>query len=469
MSNRGSVRFAAVPSRSSRSSGRRRSCGCCPAPVGSDWSSWPARWGCRRAPCTGSCARCSDVGFVEQDADDRQVPARRGAAAHGLELPRRQRAAHARANWSDALAARSGESVRIGTLHEGKVLIVHHVFRPDDTLPDPRRRARCCPLHATAMGKVLLAARRYAAGELARGRAWRLHAGTITDRPTRSAARWARSASAGWARRDRRDDAWARPSIAAPDRGPRGLVGGRDRRSPARWTGSATRKGRAAELVAYVREAARAISRELGARSRGRTYGRRMAERYVCRDRPGHHVHRAASSSTTAARIVVGRPAGAPADLPQARLGRARRRRDLAQRAGASCAEALDRRRHRRRQTRRPRHRQPARDDGAVGPRDRRARGQRDHLAGHAHRRALSTSCGGDAGARPLPRALRAAAGDLLLRARRSAGCSTTSPACASAPRRGEVLFGTMESWLIWNLTGGRATSPTSPTPAAPC
>ena len=36
-------------------------------------------------------------------------------------------------NWSDSLAARSGESVRIGTLHEGQVLVVHHVFRPDDS------------------------------------------------------------------------------------------------------------------------------------------------------------------------------------------------------------------------------------------------------------------------------------------------------------------------------------------------
>ena len=37
----------------------------------------------------------------------------------------------------------------------------------------------------------------------------------------------------------------------------------------------------------------------------------------------------------------------------------------------------------------------------------------------------------------------------------RSAGCSTTSRACASAPRRGDILFGTMDSWVIWNLTGG--------------
>lgn len=36
----------------------------------------------------------------------------------------------------------------------------------------------------------------------------------------------------------------------------------------------------------------------------------------------------------------------------------------------------------------------------------------------------------------------------------------------------GHALFGTIDTWLIWNLTGGpdgESTSPTSPTPVAPC
>ena len=40
------------------------------------------------------------------------------------------------------------------------------------------------------------------------------------------------------------------------------------------------------------------------------------------------------------------------------------------------------------------------------------------------------------------PRPLRAAAGHVLLRRRRSAGCSTTSPACASAPRPARCCSG---------------------------
>src|SRR5882757_8884440 len=58
-------------------------------------------------------------------------------------------------NWADALAARSGEAVRIGTPLDGKVLVVHHVFRPDDTL-QTLDVGSLLPLHATAMGKVLL-------------------------------------------------------------------------------------------------------------------------------------------------------------------------------------------------------------------------------------------------------------------------------------------------------------------------
>ena len=75
-------------------------------------------------------------------------------------------------NWSDSLAARSDESVRIGTLHEGQVLIVHHVFRPDDSRQALEVGA-LVPAHATAMGKVLLARNQYAADELIAGRAAR--------------------------------------------------------------------------------------------------------------------------------------------------------------------------------------------------------------------------------------------------------------------------------------------------------
>ena len=59
-------------------------------------------------------------------------------------------------NWSDSLASRSQEAVQIGTQHDGKVLIVHHVFRPDDSVQALQVGA-LLPAHATALGKVLLA------------------------------------------------------------------------------------------------------------------------------------------------------------------------------------------------------------------------------------------------------------------------------------------------------------------------
>lgn len=59
-------------------------------------------------------------------------------------------------NWADALAARSGETVHIATPAEGGVLVVHHVFRPDDTAQS-LEIGTVLPAHATALGKVLLA------------------------------------------------------------------------------------------------------------------------------------------------------------------------------------------------------------------------------------------------------------------------------------------------------------------------
>ena len=34
---------------------------------------------------------------------------------------------------------------------------------------------------------------------------------------------------------------------------------------------------------------------------------------------------------------------------------------------------------------------------------------------------------------------------------------------------RGELAFGTMDSWLLWNLTGGKSMPPMPPMPRAPC
>ena len=52
-------------------------------------------------------------------------------------------------------------------------------------------------------------------------------------------------------------------------------------------------------------------------------------------------------------------------------------------------------------------------------------------------------------------RAVRPAAGHLLRRAAAALAARPRRRGCAPRAERGDVLFGTMESWLIWNLTGG--------------
>ncbi|MFC5380135.1 IclR family transcriptional regulator [Aquipuribacter nitratireducens] len=60
-------------------------------------------------------------------------------------------------NWADSLAAHAGEAVHVGMLVGRCVEVVHHVFRPDDT-PQRLQTGLRLPVHATALGKVLLAA-----------------------------------------------------------------------------------------------------------------------------------------------------------------------------------------------------------------------------------------------------------------------------------------------------------------------
>jgi DNA-binding IclR family transcriptional regulator len=217
--------------------------------------------GLARGTAHGILRTLHGVGFVEQDEDTGKY--RLGAALLHLgtsyldvnEL--RSRAI----NWADALAARSGEAVRIGTPLAGKVLVVHHVFRPDDTLQTLDVGA-LLPAHATALGKILLA---YDTGAAAA-----LH-GELESftRRTRTVPRELARALA-----EVRDMGWAaeveemtvgEAGVAAPIRGQGGLVVGAMGVSGAveRICGPGGRPNPA--LVTYVRDAARAVSRDLGA------------------------------------------------------------------------------------------------------------------------------------------------------------------------------------------------------------
>lgn len=97
-----------------------------------------------------------EQGFVEQDPETGKYQIGHALLELGSsylnvnELRRRSLV------WADLLAQRSGESVRVGVLRSGSALIVHHVFRPDNSLQIPEVGTHR-PLHATALGKALLA------------------------------------------------------------------------------------------------------------------------------------------------------------------------------------------------------------------------------------------------------------------------------------------------------------------------
>src|SRR3954465_309984 len=202
-----------------------------------------------------------EVGFVEQDAETGKYQL--GAALlhmgssylDGNEL--RTRAL----NWSDSLAARSHESVRIGTLHEGRVLIVHHVFRPDDSL-QVLDVGTLLPAHATALGKALLADSPYIAAALAADGLDRFTPATVTE-PDALRAQLETTRERGWAA-EIEELVAGEVSYAAAIKDRRGvLVGAIGISGPVERL---LKDGEpSVELISYVREAARAVSRDLGA------------------------------------------------------------------------------------------------------------------------------------------------------------------------------------------------------------
>ena len=151
---------------------------------------------------------------------------------------------------------------------------------------------------------------------------------------------------------------------------------------------------------------------------------------------------------------------GVRAALPAARLGRARRRRDLGGDAAGRRARRSPTPASRGRELDGDRDHQPARDRGRLGPGDRRADPPGAGLAGPAHRRALRRAARGRARAagaradRPRPR-------PLLLRRPRSSGCCATS--------RGRSGRSSARSTPGCSSSSPAATPPTTPTPRGRC
>jgi DNA-binding IclR family transcriptional regulator len=188
------------------------------------------------------------VGFVEQDRATGRYAL--GARLLRLGSPLDVNELRARAsNWADALAARSGHAVRLATLTGNDVVVVHHVFRPDDS-PQVLEVGDVLP-SPTALGKVL--------GTHSHGRNG-LRGDSGTAVPT---AQLAEVRARGWAA-EQGEHQTGLGGLAAPVRSADGLVVAALGVSGPRGALFDARGVPRGALVAMVTDAAAAVSRELG-------------------------------------------------------------------------------------------------------------------------------------------------------------------------------------------------------------
>ena len=201
-------------------------------------------------------------GFVEQDRDSGKYQLGAGLLQLGnsyldLNELRARSLVHA-----ERLAVRADAAVRVGVMHGPTVIVVHHVFRPDETLQILEVGAQL-PVHASALGKSILA---YLASsvvdDLTAEPLPKLTSKTLNARELRAQFEQIRERGVA---RERDEAILGEASVAAPifDHrghavGAVGVVGDTERIIP---------RGPAKGLIAAVAEAAAGISRELGARS----------------------------------------------------------------------------------------------------------------------------------------------------------------------------------------------------------
>jgi DNA-binding IclR family transcriptional regulator len=163
--------------------------------------------------------------------------------------------------WADSLATRVGEAVRVGVVNGANVLIVHHVFRPDDSVQILEVGATI-PWHASALGKAVAAFLDPRRRNALLGVELTPLTGRTTVDPARLREELERVVAAGVAAEDQ-EAIVGEAEIAAAvfdhrgaPAGAIGVVGPVERVAP---------DGPAPALVAAVKETARGLSREMGA------------------------------------------------------------------------------------------------------------------------------------------------------------------------------------------------------------
>lgn len=162
--------------------------------------------------------------------------------------------------WSERLAENTGESVRVGVPHGQGVLVVHHVFRPDNSLQILEVGA-VLPLHASASGKALLAFDADREAQVLAADLPKLTGRTVTAKAALR-TQLAKVRERGYAL-EREEAVIGDAGVAAPIFDRRGdVVGTIGLSGPVERLGQRANQAR---LVAAVTDAARGVSRELGA------------------------------------------------------------------------------------------------------------------------------------------------------------------------------------------------------------
>jgi len=219
------------------------------------------RLGLAKGTVHGLLRTLHDHGLVEQDPDSDKYqlgPQLLQLSNRYLDLNELRTRSLA---WSELLASRAGEAVRVGVPHGNGVLVVHHVFRPDTSLQILEVGA-VLPMHATALGKAVLA---YLA-EPERNDVLDAGLPKLTGRTVSTLPALERELDAvrerGYAV-EREEAVLGEVGIAAPIFGRTGtVIGGIGIAGPSERLNGRARENKAATVVG---EAARSISRDLGA------------------------------------------------------------------------------------------------------------------------------------------------------------------------------------------------------------
>jgi DNA-binding IclR family transcriptional regulator len=199
--------------------------------------------------------------LVEQDADNGKY--RLGAAMLQLGnsfLDNHELRARS-LMWAGSLATRVGEAVRVGVMNGETVLIVHHVFRPDNSVQILEVGASI-PWHACALGKAVVAFGPPARRNALLGANLSPLTGRTQTQPSVLRTELEDVATLGVAVEDQ-EAVVGEAEIASPvfdhrgdPAGAIGVVGPVERLLP---------DGPSPELIAAVREAGRGLSRDMGA------------------------------------------------------------------------------------------------------------------------------------------------------------------------------------------------------------